>query len=37
MTKKNTNKEEVVKNAIDEEESLDRDELQSVFTEDGDE
>lgn len=37
MTKKNTNKEEVAKNAIDEEESLDLDELQSVFTEDGDE
>jgi len=37
MTKKNTNKEDVAKNAIDEEESLDLDELQSVFTEDGDE
>mgnify|MGYP001219004875 FL=1 len=37
MTKKNTNKEEVAKNAIDEEESLDLDELQSVFSEDGDE
>jgi len=34
MTKKNTNKEEVAKNAIDEEESLDLDELQSVFTDD---
>ena len=37
MTKKNTNKEEMAKTAIDEEESLDLDELQSVFTEDGDE
>ena len=34
MTKKNTNKEDVAKNAIDEEESLDLDELQSVFTDD---
>ncbi|MFL2548321.1 MAG: RNA polymerase sigma factor RpoD [Gammaproteobacteria bacterium] len=34
MTKKNTNKEEVAKNAIDEEESLDLEELQSVFTDD---
>ena len=37
MTKKNTNKEEMAKNAIDEEESIDLDELQSVFSEDGDE
>ncbi|MDB3990623.1 RNA polymerase sigma factor RpoD [Gammaproteobacteria bacterium] len=37
MTKKNINAEEVAKNVIDEEESLDLDELQSVFTEDEDE
>ena len=36
MTEKNT-KEEVAKNAIDEEESIDLDELQSVFSEDEDE
>ena len=37
MTKKNKKEEQVAKNAIDEEEGLDLDELQSVFTEDGDE
>ena len=37
MTKKNTSKEQVAKNSIDEEEGLDLEELQSVFTEDGDE
>ena len=37
MTKKNKKEEHVAKNAIDEEEGLDLDELQSVFTEDGDE
>ena len=37
MTEKNVKEEKVTKNSIEEEEDLDLDELQSVFTEDEDE